>query len=108
MASPFFIGAKTFLAHESDARSDEICRAIEFEDTFVKLRPSDGAQVFFFRGGLDGPSGMAFDGTSDANHEAKDPGDRWNTSLRSCHAKESPPGVAVGALTNEVGSFVLV
>jgi len=46
----------------------EICRAIEFEDTFVKLRPSDGAQVFFFRGGLDGPSGMAFDGTSDANH----------------------------------------
>ena len=53
MASPFFIGAKTFLAHESDARSDEICRAIEFEDTFVKLRPSDGAQVFFFRGGLD-------------------------------------------------------
>ena len=68
MASPFFIGAKTFLAHESDARSDEICRAIEFEDTFVKLRSSDGAQVFFFRGGLDGPSGMAFDGTSDANH----------------------------------------
>ncbi len=36
----------------------EICRAIEFEDTFVKLRPSDGAQVFFFRGGLDGPSGL--------------------------------------------------
>jgi len=58
VASPFFIGAKTFLAHESDARSDEICRAIEFEDTFVKLRPSDGAQVFFFRGGLDGPSGL--------------------------------------------------
>jgi hypothetical protein len=32
VASPFFIGAKTFLAHVSDARSDEICRAIEFEE----------------------------------------------------------------------------
>lgn len=28
--------------------------ADEFEDTFVKIRPSDGAQVFFFRGGLVG------------------------------------------------------
>ena len=34
---------------------DNIWVTNESDDTFVKLSPNDGAQVFFFRGGLNGP-----------------------------------------------------
>jgi hypothetical protein len=36
----------------------------ELDDTFVKLCASNVARLFFFRGGINEPVGIAFDGTS--------------------------------------------